>query len=168
MGGRHGRHRRPQAGHARWTGAGLLQRRRRSRTRSTGRDRGRAQPDARPEGEGRRRGAAPVKDFNLSDWALDHRSMVWYFMLVFMIAGVFSYLSLGREEDPAFTIKTMVIQANWPGASVNETITQVTDRIEKKLEELDSLDYTRSITTPGKAVVFVNLKPSTPARAVTP
>ena len=99
-----------------------------------------------------------MKDFNLSDWALDHRSMVWYFMIVFMVAGVFSYLSLGREEDPAFTIKTMIIQANWPGASVNETITQVTDRIEKKLEELDSLDYTRSITTPGKAVIFVNLQ----------
>jgi len=109
-----------------------------------------------------------VKDFNLSDWALDHRSLVWYFMIVFMIAGVFSYLSLGREEDPAFTIKTMLIQANWPGASVNETITQVTDRIEKKLEELDSLDYTRSITTPGKAVIFVNLKETTRARDVVP
>ncbi len=109
-----------------------------------------------------------MKDFNLSDWALDHRSLVWYFMIVFMIAGVFSYLSLGREEDPAFTIKTMLIQANWPGASVNETITQVTDRIEKKLEELDSLDYTRSITTPGKAVIFVNLKETTRARDVVP
>lgn len=109
-----------------------------------------------------------MKGFNLSDWALNHRSMVWYFMLVFMVAGVFSYLSLGREEDPAFTIKTMIVQANWPGASVNETITQVTDRIEKKLEELDALDYTRSITTPGKAVVFVNLKPTTRAADVVP
>jgi multidrug efflux pump subunit AcrB len=72
-----------------------------------------------------------VKDFNLSDWALDHRSMVWYFMIIFMIAGIFSYLNLGREEDPAFTIKTMIIQANWPGASVDETIMQVTDRIEE-------------------------------------
>ena len=91
-----------------------------------------------------------MKDFNLSDWALDHRSLVWYFMIVFMIAGVFSYLSLGREEDPAFTIKTMLIQANWPGASVDETITQVTDRIEKKLEELDSLDYTRRSQRPAR------------------
>lgn len=106
------------------------------------------------------------RQFNLSDWALDHASMVWYFMLVFMIAGVFSYLSLGREEDPAFTIKTMVIQANWPGASVHETINQVTDRIEKKLEELQELDFTRSITTPGKAVVFVNLKQTTRAARV--
>ncbi|WP_245465273.1 hypothetical protein [Mesorhizobium sp. M7A.F.Ca.CA.004.05.2.1] len=55
-----------------------------------------------------------MKGFNLSDWALNHRSMVWYFMLVFVVAGVFSYLNLGREEDPNFTIKTMIIQANWP------------------------------------------------------
>ena len=88
-----------------------------------------------------------MKGFNLSDWALSHRSLVWYFMLVFVVAGIFSYLHLGREEDPAFTIKTMVIQANWPGASVNETVRQVTDRIEKKLEELDSLDYSKSVTT---------------------
>ena len=109
-----------------------------------------------------------MNGFNLSDWALEHRSLVWYFMIVFMIAGVFAYLGLGREEDPAFTIKTMIVQANWPGASVEETITQVTDRIEKKLEELDALDYTRSITTPGRAVVFVNLKPTTRAADVVP
>ncbi len=109
-----------------------------------------------------------MKGFNLSDWALNHRSLVWYFMLVFVVAGIFSYLNLGREEDPNFTIKTMVIQANWPGASVNETVRQVTDRIEKKLEELDSLDFTRSVTTAGKTVIFVNLKDTTKARDVVP
>ncbi|MEP9397888.1 efflux RND transporter permease subunit [Mesorhizobium sp. KR2-14] len=109
-----------------------------------------------------------MKGFNLSDWALAHRSLVWYFMLVFVVAGVFSYLHLGREEDPSFTIKTMLIQANWPGASVEETISQVTDRIEKKLEELDSLDFTRSVTTAGKTIIFVNLKPTTRARDVEP
>ncbi|MGX9142198.1 efflux RND transporter permease subunit [Mesorhizobium sp. 128a] len=107
-----------------------------------------------------------MKGFNLSDWALNHRSLVWYFMLVFVVAGIFAYLNLGREEDPNFTIKTMVIQANWPGASVNETVRQVTDRIEKKLEELDSLDFTRSVTTAGKTVIFVNLKDTTKARDV--
>ncbi|RUX30711.1 efflux RND transporter permease subunit, partial [Mesorhizobium sp. M2A.F.Ca.ET.042.01.1.1] len=109
-----------------------------------------------------------MKGFNLSDWALSHRSMVWYFMLVFVVAGIFSYLNLGREEDPAFTIKTMIIQANWPGASVKETVQQVTDRIEKKLEELDSLDYTKSVTTAGQTVIFVNLKDTTKARDVVP
>ncbi len=107
-----------------------------------------------------------MKKFNLSDWALNHRSLVWYFMLVFLIAGVAAYINLGREEDPQFTIKTMLIQANWPGASVDETINQVTDRIEKKLQELDSLDFTKSVTTPGKAVIFVNLKATTKARDV--
>ncbi len=58
-----------------------------------------------------------MKSFNLSDWALGHRSLVWYFMLAFLAAGLFSYLQLGRQEDPDFTIKTMVIQAQWPGAS---------------------------------------------------
>ena len=95
--------------------------------------------------------------FNLSDWAIGHKSLVWYFMLIFVVAGTFSYLNLGREEDPAFTIKTMLVQANWPGASVEETLSQVTDRIEKKLEELDNLDYTRSVTTAGQTIIFVNL-----------
>lgn len=107
-----------------------------------------------------------MKGFNLSDWALNHRSLVWYFMLVFVVAGIFAYLNLGREEDPNFTIKTMIVQANWPGASVNETVRQVTDRIEKKLQELDSLDFTRSVTTAGKTVIFVNLKDTTKARDV--
>ena len=107
-----------------------------------------------------------MKKFNLSDWALDHASMVWYFMIVFGLLGFFSYLSLGREEDPSFTIKTMTISAQWPGASVEETTLQVTERIERKLEELESLDYTRSITTPGQTLVFVNLKDTTKARDV--
>jgi multidrug efflux pump subunit AcrB len=109
-----------------------------------------------------------VKGFNLSDWALNHRSLVWYFMLIFTVAGVFAYLNLGREEDPSFTIKTMLIQANWPGASVDETTRQVTDRIEKKLEELESLDFSRSVTTAGQTIIFVNLKPTTKARDVAP
>lgn len=98
------------------------------------------------------------KGFNLSDWALNHRSLVWYFMMVFLVAGLVSYLDLGRAEDPEFTVKTMVVQASWPGASIDETMNQVTDRLEKKLEELDTLDYTRSVTTAGKSVVFVFLK----------
>ena len=80
-------------------------------------------------------------------------------MIVFALAGIFSYMRLGREEDPSFTIKTMVIQAQWPGASAEEATQQVTDRIEKKLEELEILDYTRSITTAGQTIVFVNLLP---------
>jgi multidrug efflux pump subunit AcrB len=109
-----------------------------------------------------------VKKFNLSDWALEHRSLVWYFMLVFVLAGVFSYLNLGREEDPNFTIKTMVISAQWPGASAEEVARQVTDRIEKKLEELDNLDHLRSQTVAGRTTIFVELVPETKARNVEP
>ena len=109
-----------------------------------------------------------MKPFNLSDWALQHRSLVWYFMITFMAAGLFSYLKLGREEDPDFTIKTMVIHTKWPGASAQEVTRQVTDRIEKKHEELESLDYTRSVTTAGQTTIFVNLRATTKARDVEP
>ncbi|MBV7563203.1 efflux RND transporter permease subunit [Pseudomonas sp. sia0905] len=107
---------------------------------------------------------APRKDgFNLSDWALRHQSFVWYLMFVSLLMGVISYMNLGREEDPAFTIKTMVIQTRWPGATVDETLNQVTDRIEKKLEELDSLDYVKSYTRPGESTVMVFLRDTTSA-----
>ncbi|MGZ2383809.1 efflux RND transporter permease subunit [Rhizobium brockwellii] len=109
-----------------------------------------------------------MNKFNLSDWALEHRSLVWYFMIMFAVAGGFAYLGLGREEDPSFTIKTMVIQAQWPGASAQEVTQQVTDRIEKKLQELDKLEHTRSITTAGQTIVFVDLLPDTNALDVKP
>ncbi|MBU1304200.1 MAG: efflux RND transporter permease subunit, partial [Alphaproteobacteria bacterium] len=108
-----------------------------------------------------------MKTFNLSEWALDHKSLVWFFMIVLTVAGVFSYLNLGREEDPNFTIKTMVIVAEWPGASVDETLNQVTDRIENKLVELVGLDYTNSTTTAGRALVNVHLKDTVRGDAVT-
>lgn len=109
-----------------------------------------------------------MKKFNLSDWALEHRSLVWYFMIAFALAGAYAYINLGREEDPSFTIKTMLIQAEWPGASAEEVAQQVTDRIEKKLQELDNLDHTRSLTTAGKTIVFIDLRQETKALEVRP
>ncbi|MDB6178777.1 efflux RND transporter permease subunit [Paracoccus sp. Z330] len=102
-----------------------------------------------------------MKRFNLSDWALKHRSFVWFLLILSMIAGAISYGNLGREEDPNFTIKVMVIGAALPGATVDETLKQVTTRIEKKLEELDELDFTRSVTSAGQSVVYVELLPTT-------
>ena len=107
-----------------------------------------------------------MSGFNLSDWALRHKSFVLYLMLVATAAGIYAYGKLGREEDPPFTIKTMVIKTNWPGATTADTLQQVTDRIEKKIEELPNLDYVKSYTKPGDSLVFVNLKDSTPASAV--
>ncbi|PMX00247.1 ACR family transporter [Pseudomonas sp. FW215-R2] len=104
--------------------------------------------------------------FNLSEWALKHQSFVWYLMFVGLLMGVFSYINLGREEDPSFTIKTMVIQTKWPGATQEETLKQVTDRIEKKLEELDSLDYVKSYTRPGESTVYVYLRDTTSAKDI--
>ncbi|MBL4927734.1 efflux RND transporter permease subunit [Fuscibacter oryzae] len=104
--------------------------------------------------------------FNLSDWALRHRSFLWYLMVVSLVAGTLSYLSMGREEDPSFTIKTMIVTAALPGATAEETVTQVTDRIEKKLQDLDNLKDTRSVTGPGQAVVYIELRDDTPAADV--
>lgn len=105
-----------------------------------------------------------MSGFNLSDWALKHRSFVWFLMIVSLVAGVMSYVSIGREEDPNFAIKTMIISASLPGATTAETLAQVTDRIEKKLEDLGELDFTRSVTAPGQAIVYVELLPTTKPR----
>ncbi|MBV8170124.1 MAG: efflux RND transporter permease subunit, partial [Alphaproteobacteria bacterium] len=107
-----------------------------------------------------------MSGFNLSDWAIRHRALVAYFMLIVVVAGVESYLRLGRSEDPDFTVKTMVVQATWPGATVSDTLEQITDRIERKLQETPNLDYLKSFTTAGQATIFVNLKDSTPPAQV--
>ena len=104
--------------------------------------------------------------FNLSEWALRHRSFVVYCMLVLLIAGALFYSRLGRNEDPAFTFRTMVVQAGWPGATLEETLNQVTDRIEQTLKETPHLDFLRSFTRPGSTTIFVNLEGSTPPREV--
>ena len=98
-----------------------------------------------------------MNSFNLSEWALTHRSFAWFLMILTLAAGAMSYMSMGREEDPSFSIPTMVVSAAMPGATAEEMLTQVTDRIERKLQELDGLDVTRSVTYPGQAVVYVDM-----------
>ncbi len=99
--------------------------------------------------------------FNLSEWALGHRSFILFLMIASVIAGVLAYRKLGREEDPSFAIKTTVVVAVWPGATVGDTLDQVTDRIEKEIQQIDSLDYTRSYTVPGRTTIFVQFKDTT-------
>ncbi|MFO1090044.1 MAG: efflux RND transporter permease subunit [Hyphomicrobiales bacterium] len=96
--------------------------------------------------------------FNLSEWAIRHRSIVVFMMLVSVLAGLGAYYKLGRNEDPAFVFKTMVVSAAWPGATMDETMQQVTERIERALEETPHLDFIRSYTKPGVTTIFVNLK----------
>lgn len=104
-----------------------------------------------------------MKKINISEWALDHASLVWYFMIIFVIAGGMSYFNLGREEDPSFSIKTMVVSAQWPGATIKDTTDLLTDPIEKKLQELPELDFTRSVTKAGQTTIYVNLLATTKA-----
>jgi multidrug efflux pump subunit AcrB len=99
---------------------------------------------------------------NLSEWALLKRSLVVFLMILAVIAGVSSFKSLGRGEDPAFTFRTMVVAAAWPGATVDETMQQVTERIERTLQETDFLERVRSYTIAGQTTIFVDLKQSTP------
>ena len=104
--------------------------------------------------------------FNLSAWAIAHRSIVYFLMLAIVVIGIASYMRLGRNEDPTFTIKTMVVQAQWPGATLEDTLLQVTERIERKLQETPNLDYLKSYTKAGQSTVFVYLKGSTGPKAV--
>nr|MBP8923469.1 efflux RND transporter permease subunit [Thauera sp.] len=92
--------------------------------------------------------------FNLSEWGLTHRSLVLYFLIVSTLIGIFSYTRLGQSEDPPFTFKVMVVRAEWPGASAREVEQQVTDRIEKRLQEIAQADVIRSYSKPGEALVF--------------
>ena len=105
-------------------------------------------------------------NFNLSKWALEHRSFVVYLMIASVMLGILSYVRLGRDEDPAFVIKTMVVRAAWPGATMDETLSQVTERLERTLQETPRLDFIRSFTRPGVTTIFVNLEGSTPAAEV--
>ncbi len=99
-----------------------------------------------------------LRRFNLSEWALSHQSLVLYFMLVLAFVGVGSYMRLGQAEDPDFTFKLMVVRSIWPGASAEEVERQLTDKIEKKLQETPRLDFLRSYSKPGESVVFVFVK----------
>ena len=107
-----------------------------------------------------------MSSLNLSEWALKHRSFIVFIMIAVTLAGIASFFSLGRAEDPPFTFRTMIVQAGWPGATMDETLQQVTERLERKLQETKGLDFLRSYTIPGRTTIFVNLKGSTKASEV--
>jgi multidrug efflux pump len=104
--------------------------------------------------------------FNLSAWALTHKPLIGFLMVIALFAGFRAYGNLGRDEDPPFTIKVMVVRAIWPGADAEQTAKQVTDRLEKPLESLQYIDFVSSYTKPGEATLMVTLKDSTPPSAV--
>lgn len=99
-----------------------------------------------------------MKNFNLTEWSLKHQQLVYFFVIVAFLAGIFSYLEMGRSEDPNFTIRQMVVYTAWPGADAKQVEEQVTDKIEKKLEETPGLKYLQSYSRPGLSVIYVTLK----------
>src|SRR5215470_3787608 len=107
-----------------------------------------------------------ITRFNLSQWALEHQALILYFMLALFAAGIYSYTRLGEGEDPEFTFKVMVVRTLWPGATAREVEQQVTERLEKKLQETPWFDYARSYSKPGESLIFVVLKDFTPPKAV--
>lgn len=107
-----------------------------------------------------------MSQFNLSEWALKNQSIVRYFIVVLALVGILSYRSLGQSEDPPFTFKAMVIHTTWPGATAAETNEQITERIEKKLQELPDLEFLRSYARPGESQIIVMAKDSLDSRHV--
>jgi len=99
--------------------------------------------------------------FNLSNWSLKHQALVLYCMLVLVIAGALSYTKLGQSEDPPFTFKVMLVRTSWPGASAQEVEQQVTDKLEKKIQEVPHLDYSSSYSRPGESMIFIVAKDDT-------
>ena len=94
---------------------------------------------------------------NLTELALKNKVLVWYFIVIIAIAGVFSYMKLGRAEDPSYNVRTMVVTVAWPGASAQQMQEQVVDKIEQKLQDTQDLDYLKSFSRPGEAAIYVNL-----------
>jgi multidrug efflux pump subunit AcrB len=104
--------------------------------------------------------------FNLSELAVRNGALTFFLILLLGAAGGFAYLKLGRAEDPSFTLKVMVVSAQWPGATAEEMQAQVADRIESKLQDLQYLDYVQTYVRPGQAVVQVLLRDTTPPAQV--
>lgn len=103
-----------------------------------------------------------MKGLNLAEWAIRHKQIVYFFIIAIIMGGLWSYFHLGRSEDPDFTIRQAVVTAAWPGASAQQITQQVTDPLEKKLQDTKGLDYIKSFTHDGKTVIYVNLKDSVP------
>ena len=106
------------------------------------------------------------KSFNLSEWALNHAPLTRYLMVVLMLFGITAYFQLGQDEDPPFTFRAMVVRTYWPGANAQQVAEQVTDRIERTLQEVPYADKIRSYSKPGESQVIFQLKDSSPGAEV--
>jgi multidrug efflux pump len=105
-----------------------------------------------------------MKGFNLSRWALDHIPLTRYLIAALLIGGIVSYANLGQDEDPPFTFRAMVVRAVWPGATAVQMAEQVTDKLERKLQETPYIDKIKSYSKPGETVIVIELRESTPPK----
>jgi len=116
-------------------------------------------PDQKTSASGR-------QSFNVSRWALEHPSLTRYLMVVLMLLGLVSYFQLGQDEDPPFAFRMMVVRAYWPGASATEMAEQVTDKIERTLQEVPYADRIRSYTKPGESLTLLQVRDSSPPKEI--
>ena len=107
-----------------------------------------------------------MKDFNLSRWALEHIPLTRYLIAALLIGGILGYQKLGQDEDPPFTFRAMVVRAVWPGATAVQMAEQVTDKLERKLQETPYIDRIRSFSKPGETTIILELRESTPPKEV--
>ena len=108
----------------------------------------------------------PQAGFNLSKWAIDHAPLTRYLMVVLMVLGFTAYFQLGQDEDPPFTFRAMVVRTYWPGATAQQVAEQVTDKIERTLQEVPNADKIRSYSKPGESQIILEIKDSTRAAEV--
>ncbi|MCU0938780.1 MAG: efflux RND transporter permease subunit, partial [Burkholderiaceae bacterium] len=107
-----------------------------------------------------------MSPFNLSAWALTHRPLVIYLMAVLLVGGVFAFFALGQDEDPPFTFRAMVVRAFWPGATAQQVAEQVTDKLERRLQETPYVDKIRSYSKPGETLIILQLRDSSPPKEI--
>ena len=109
---------------------------------------------------------APAEDrrFNISRWALEHRALTRYLLVVFLVLGAVAYFQLGQDEDPPFTFRAMAIRVFWPGATAQQVAEQVTDKLEKTLQEVPYSDRIRSYSKPGEALILFQVRDSSPPK----
>ncbi|MBC7444872.1 MAG: efflux RND transporter permease subunit [Polaromonas sp.] len=110
--------------------------------------------------------SAPSERFNLSRWALEHAALTRYLMLVLMVLGFSAYFQLGQDEDPPFTFRAMVVRTTWPGATAQQVAEQVTDKLERALQEAPYADRIRSYSKPGESQIIFQIKDSSRASEV--
>ncbi|HWI10520.1 MAG TPA: efflux RND transporter permease subunit [Burkholderiaceae bacterium] len=110
------------------------------------------------------RAADTASRFNISKWALDHSALTRYLLVVLLLVGAAAYFQLGQDEDPPFTFRAMALRVFWPGATAQQVAEQVTDKLERTLQEVPFADRIRSYSKPGEALIIFQVRDSSPPK----